>query len=258
MNGNFFFFYEEINEKFKKYSHIKQINNFNKIYYSIFNKYSKGTTKFAEFLFEFYQISKIIDKQFDYELFKSCIEGKLTSVQWFIEQKKVDKNKKVENDNKELEIYEGETPIHIAAKNGHLSIVQYLIEKQNVNKDIKGNYEKTPFHYACEKGHLPIVEYLISKGANIEAKDEHGDYVIHFACKGGHLSIVQYLIEKQNVDKDIKGLCDGTPLHYASEWGETEIVKYLVSKGANKNAKDKDDKTPYDLAYKDEIKNILK
>ena len=49
-----------------------------------------------------------------------------------------------------------------------------------------------------------------------------------------------------------------TPLHYASEWCETDVVKYLVSKGANKNAKVKDDRTPYDLAYKDkEIRNFL-
>ena len=30
--------------------------------------------------------------------------------------------------------------------------------------------------------------------------------------------------------------------------GETDIVKYLVSKGANKNAKNKDGNTPYDIA----------
>ena len=30
--------------------------------------------------------------------------------------------------------------------------------------------------------------------------------------------------------------------------GQTDVVKYLVYKGANKNAKNKDGKTPYDLA----------
>ena len=30
--------------------------------------------------------------------------------------------------------------------------------------------------------------------------------------------------------------------------GKTNVVKFLASKGANKNAKDKNGKTPYDVA----------
>ena len=88
----------------------------------------------------------------------------------------------------------GDTPIHNASQNDHLSIVQYLIEKQNVDKGIKGNGEKTPLHYACEWDHLPIVEYLISKGANIEEKYVCKNSLIHFACLSGHLPIVECLI----------------------------------------------------------------
>ena len=54
---------------------------------------------------------------------------------------------------------------------GYLTIVEYLIEKQN-DIDIKGRDGKTPLHYACLYGHLPIVEY-ISKGENIEANNEY-------------------------------------------------------------------------------------
>ena len=114
-----------------------------------------------------------------------------------------------------------------------------IIEKQNINIEIKGSLEKTLLHFACKKGHFPIVEYLILKGANIKAKDENGDYVIHFASKGGLLSIVQYLIEKQNIDIDIKGYQEQTPLHYACYEGHLPIVEYLISKGANIEANDK-------------------
>ena len=117
------------------------------------------------------------------------------------------------------EIYD-DTPIHIASKNDHLSIIQYLIE--NVDKDNKWHNSKI-LHYACEKVHLPIVKYFISKGANIEAKDDN----------------------------------DWTLLHYVSYWGRTDIVKFLVSKGAIKNTKNKNGQTPYDLDYNDEIRNIL-
>ena len=37
-------------------------------------------------------------------------------------------------------------------------------------------------------------------------------------------------------------------LHLASQRGRCDIVEYIIPKGANKNAKDKDEKTPYDAA----------
>ena len=136
-----------------------------------------------------------------------------------------------ENEDKNKKVEEDEdkiedTPIHIASKFGHLRIVQYLIEKQNVDIDIKGNEGRTPLHYASLKGYLPIVEYLLSKGANIEAKDSYyGQW---------------------------------TPLHYASNFNKINIVKYLISKGADKNAKDYRNRTPSDLTDIEEIKDILK
>ena len=242
------------------------------------------------------QISKVFpsitEKPIDYEpnIFKACKVGKITSVQWLIEIEKEDKNKKEEKDNYELQFYQGYTPIHIASENGHLSIVEYLIEKQNIDKDIKGRYGKTPLHYACLNGHLPIVKYLISKGSNVEAIDSHKKTPLHYACEEGHLPIVQYLVSK-DVNIEAKDDEEKTPLHYACEfchlpvieyliskreniepkdkddwtllhwasyYGETDLVKYLVSRGENKNAKTKDGKTPYDLASSDEIRNILK
>ena len=229
-------------------------------------------------------------KDFETNIFKACKEGKLSSVQWLIEKENVYKNIKVEKTCDDL--FEGDTPIHIASYNGHHSIVQYFIEKQHVEVDIKGWAEKTPLHYACQNGHLPIVEYLISNGSDANTKYTFGDYAIHFACENGHLAIVRYLIEKQNVDKDIEGDYNRAPLHYACREGhfpiveylvskganieakdtfsgatplhtavlydQTDIVTFLVSKGANKNAINEYGETPFYCANNDEIKNILK
>ena len=38
------------------------------------------------------------------------------------------------------------------------------------------------------------------------------------------------------------------PLHYVSKTGHTEIVKYLVEQGANIEAEDKDNRTPFHYA----------
>ena len=173
------------------------------------------------------QIQKYVNSQipidFESNIFKASREGKLASVRWLIEKENINKNIRVENADYNLQFYEDDTPIHIATKNGHLSIVNYLIEKQNVDINIKGFYDKTPLHNACELGNLLIANYLVSNGANIEAKDED----------------------------------EKTPLHLASKWGHTNVVKYLVYQGANKNAKNKNGHTPYDIAFDDKIKNIL-
>ena len=87
--------------------------------------------------------------------------------------------------------------------------------------NIKGHGDRTPLHCSCEKGYLPIVEYLISKGANIEATDENGDYGIHYASKYAYLPIVQYLIEKQNVNIRI-------PLHFACKNRRIQIDLFKI------------------------------
>ena len=90
-----------------------------------------------------------------------------------------------------------------------------------------------------------LLNYLISKGANINAKDEGGDYIIHYASKNGLLSIVQYLIEKQNIDINIKGNNERTPLHCACEEGHIPIAEYLISKNANVKTKVEFEETPF-------------
>ena len=64
----------------------------------------------------------------------------------------------------------------------------------------------------------------------------------------GLLPIVRYLIEKQNVDIDIKGNYEYTPLHYAVQECHLPIVEYLISKGANIEAKDEGGWSPLHYA----------
>ena len=195
-------------------------------------------------------------KDYEPDIFKACKEGKMPSVYWLIEKEKEDQNKKVEEEHRLLNIYKNDTPIHIASQNGHLLIVQYLIEKQNVDKDIKGHSNRTPLHYASQGGHLPIVEYLLSKGADIGATDKEGKTALHYACENGHVSTADYLISNgSNIEAKTKD--DWTPLHFAAKSGSANLVNYMLSKGANKNVINKYGNAPYDLTDNYAIKNTL-
>ena len=62
--------------------------------------------------------------------------------------------------------YRGRGPIHIAAMNGHMEAVQFLIN-ENINLDLMDNAGKSALYYACMHRHEDIVELLVEKGATL-------------------------------------------------------------------------------------------
>ena len=154
-------------------------------------------------------------KDHELDIHKACKEGNLEVVQYLIEKKSVNKNKKDTSFNY--------TPLHTASRHGHLSIVQYLIENQNVDKDIKGEFQRTPLLCACLGGHLQVVEYLIGKGANMDTQDQYGKTPLHYVCENGNTDIVKCLISK-GANKNIKNIYDKTPFEISKN---DEIRKVL-------------------------------
>ena len=65
----------------------------------------------------------------------------------------------------------GFTALHAAANEGHLAVVQFLVEKgADVNSDHDG---WTPLYMATGHGHLAVVQFLVEKGADIHADRPH-------------------------------------------------------------------------------------
>ncbi|WCR59442.1 MAG: Phosphocholine transferase AnkX [Wolbachia endosymbiont of Ctenocephalides felis wCfeF] len=154
----------------------------------------------------------------------------------------------------------GQTPLHIAAENGWLNIVKYLIDK-DANINAKGEYGWTPLHIAAKNGKLDMIKYLTNKGANINAKDECYSTPLHLVAELGELSIVEYLINK-GAYVDARDGWYRTPLFYAADSGKLGVAEYLVEKNANVNARDEYGSTPLYLATMkgkvDVVKILLK
>ena len=114
-----------------------------------------------------------------------------------------------------------------ASKNGHLDVVEYLVD-HGANLNVE---DDNSLQWASSKGHLKVVEYLVDHGANVNAQD---DYALILASKNGHLDVVEYLVDHgANVNAR-----DDYALRWASNNGHLDIVEYLVNHGANIHAYD--------------------
>ncbi len=92
---------------------------------------------------------------------------------------------------------QGDTALHVAARFGHLECARLLLEDTTTQKaDIElteKSYGWTPLFVACVDGHLPIVELLIEHGADLERLDSSGWNAKEHAALRGHINIAKKL-----------------------------------------------------------------
>jgi len=124
------------------------------------------------------------------------------------------------------------TWLHVAAKKGHLEMVEYLINK-GIDIDAKGGtFDASALNLAAGAGHLEIVKYLIEAGAELDVSLAKRNPLFG-AIYGGHKDIVEFLVKKgigisiRYTGESIKNM---DAYQYAKEFGQTEIAEYLKQK----------------------------
>ncbi|KAI9009003.1 ankyrin repeat-containing domain protein, partial [Phycomyces nitens] len=67
----------------------------------------------------------------------------------------------------------GWTPLHEAARSGHLTIVKLLLDHGG-DINTLGHLANTPLHYASIHSHPNVVNHLIEAGADIDLTNDEG------------------------------------------------------------------------------------
>ncbi|KAK6896655.1 Ankyrin repeat-containing protein YAR1 [Candida tropicalis] len=102
----------------------------------------------------------------------------------------------------------------------------------------------TPLHMAAANGHLDVIKYLLSLVDKddvkefLEAKNDNGNTALHWASYNGHLEVVQYLVEEFEADPFIKNNSGHDSIFEAESNGKTEVENWYLKKFTPEDAFD--------------------
>nr|VZI50428.1 unnamed protein product [Spirometra erinaceieuropaei] len=158
----------------------------------------------------------------------------------------------------------GWTPLMIAVSAGRDDVAEYLLKFCSADPNAINSTGQSPLHYAASKNRLNLAKQLLAAGAQVDLRDWGGNTPLHRAVSQGHTDMVKLLlfgdashsdlqtssgvVKSPKASPNIPNTAGQTPLHFACEDGNASVVRLLLQVGGDLSAKDKDGKTPIELA----------
>ncbi|HUV29656.1 MAG TPA: ankyrin repeat domain-containing protein [Acidobacteriota bacterium] len=142
-----------------------------------------------------------------------------------------------------IEVQASDVDIFTAAEQGDFEVVKKLVQENPQLVTATDDQGYSPLHKAAYNNHLNVVEYLISQGADVNSASGSGSTPLHGAAYYGHPEIVRVLLDG-GAECDVVNAGGYTPLLSAAAGNHGEIVRLLVNMGANVNASPSGGRSP--------------
>jgi serine/threonine-protein phosphatase 6 regulatory ankyrin repeat subunit B len=149
-------------------------------------------------------------------------------------------------------------PLNAAVIKGNLEIVKLLLENASPLENVNKKDKMTALHFAASGKHVEIAKLLIEKGADVNAKDGHGNGPLF---RAGNCEEIGIMLMKNGADPDMEnnsGICPRknaivayeyirkylndtekypatSNFEEAAKFGDTFGVTYYLAKGADVN-----------------------
>ena len=142
--------------------------------------------------------------------------------------------------------------LHDACKMCDLYTVTRLY-KEGVDLNAVDSDKHSPISLACENGHLEIVNFLLDNGASIINSNPHYS-LLHRACQEGHVDVAMELIRRGANIHVVDHFERQSALHVcaSSESNFVEVAKELVKRGADIYRIDNDGNSPMKRFFSDD------
>ena len=135
---------------------------------------------------------------------------------------------------------EGRSPLHYACMLDNSDIVRLLLSAgAKLETQVPGD-GRQPVHIAAANGCVEILEVLHGKGASIAQRDSAGNRPLCIACHQGHTKVVEKLLEYgEPLRKFFETRpSEDSPLCIASRAGHFDVARLLIQKGASVKQRD--------------------
>ncbi|KAL7307098.1 hypothetical protein TKK_0000831 [Trichogramma kaykai] len=160
------------------------------------------------------------------------------------------------------------TPLHFAASQGHVYLVDFLLEEGGADPNLANDKGETPLHVLCQKKcdyddeseitieyrhYQGVAESMLRRGADPTVANAEGSTPLHVLCKGygDNLQLAETLFKLADeryrpiLRVDARDGNGETPLHLATnQSGNNKLVDFLLRRGADKNAANDKRETP--------------
>jgi ankyrin repeat protein len=149
----------------------------------------------------------------------------------------------------------GHTALHAAVLCSQLGAVSVLLEAAAASDadaaiaNLADPSGQTPLHMAAERGLMSVMELLLSHGADIKRHDGAGRTAIHICSSLGHRKCLAVLLDHSG-DSLIEETDNfgQTALHTAADNGQLSCTRLLLETAAEVGCRNSAGKTPYMLA----------